>query len=99
MIDQYKNIRKLRSDGGKFPIEDELNPIIIIWVDGDKGIEVCYCKKGDEIARAEIRTFISELEENCIPYRIIGTWAGKYSTDAFKFDSKEFFERLGKWPE
>lgn len=93
ITDKYNSIRKLRSDNGRFPIDDELNPIIIIWTDGGE-INVAYCKKGDKIARAEMRTFIKNLKDKDIVYRIIGTWAGKYSTDTFKFDSDELFERL-----
>ena len=91
-ISKYSSIRKLRSEDGRFPIESELNPIIFIWV--EDGIQVAYCKSGSATAIEEMGEMIKELQSKEIEYRIIGTWAGKYSTDTFKFEGEDFLNRL-----
>jgi hypothetical protein len=90
---KYDYIRNLRSDSGKFPVEEEVNPIIIVWVD-DNEIQAAYCKAGHDRAKRDMTAFIGELKEANKLFRVIGTWAGKWSTDTFKFDTDEFLGRL-----
>ena len=82
----------LREDDEYFPIGCNTSPIALIWI--EKGeIQTKYmqgwCKSRSRMVAENIR----ELRDKKIPFKIIGTWSGEYSSNMFNLNP-ERIEKL-----